>query len=198
MARYTGPKWKISRREGASVYGDEKWKKRPTLPGQHPTSMKRPSNYAIQLREKQKVKRMYGLLEKQFRGVYQKATAATGNTGTRLLQLLEMRLDNVVYRLGFAKTRNQARQMVTHAHVKVNDKKVNIPSYIVKVGDQIMIKGAEKKDNCVALIKLETKNAKVPLWLSRVSEGGEIKSVPTREMMDPTIKEQLIVEFYSR
>src|SRR5688572_13755901 len=110
MARYTGPKWRISRREGADVFGDEKWRKRSTLPGQHTVSMKRPSNYAIQLREKQKVKRMYGMLEKQFRNVYKKATAATGNTGTRLLQLLEMRLDNVVYKLGFAKTRNQARQ----------------------------------------------------------------------------------------
>ena len=198
MARYTGPKWRISRRENASVFGDEQWKKRQSLPGQHPTSMRRPSNYNIQLREKQKVKRTYGLMEKQFRNLYSKATAELGNTGTRLLQLLELRLDNVLYRLGFGSTRDQARQMVSHGHVKVNGKKVNIPSYTVSVGDEVSVKGTDKRDSWTTLVRLDNKDSKVPGWLSGTKEGGEVKSVPTREMIDPTIKEQLIVEFYSR
>ena len=198
MARYTGPKWRISRRENASVFGDEKWKKRQTLPGQHGTSMRRPSNYNIQLREKQKVKRTYGLMEKQFRNLYSKATAELGNTGTRLLQLLELRLDNVLYRLGFGATRDQARQMVSHGHVKVNGKKLNIPSYTVVVGDEISVKGIDKKESWVSIVRESNKGNKVPGWLSSSKEGGEVKSVPTREMIDPSIREQLIVEFYSR
>jgi len=198
MARYTGPKWRISRRENASVFGDEKWKKRQTLPGQHGTSMRRPSNYNIQLREKQKVKRTYGLLEKQFRNLYSKATAELGNTGTRLLQLLELRLDNVLYRLGFGATRDQARQMVSHGHIRVNGKKLNIPSYTVVVGDEITVKGTDKKESWVSIVRESNKGNKVPGWLSSSKDGGEVKSVPTREMIDPSIREQLIVEFYSR
>ncbi len=198
MARYTGPKWRISRRENASVFDDDDWKKRPTLPGQHPMSMKRPSNYAVQLREKQKVKRMYGLLEKQFSNVYVAATRAVGNTGTRLLQLLELRLDNVIYRLGLAKTRNQARQLVTHGHVLVNGKKLDIPSYTVKVGDTVELIASLQKAEWMKVVKEEVKNRKAPEWLNKLTYGGEVKSIPTREMIDSTIKEQLIVEFYSK
>ena len=198
MARYTGPKWRISRRENASVYGDEDWRKRPTLPGQHPVSRKRPSDYSIQFREKQKVKRMYGMLERQFRRFYSMATASKGNTATRLLQLLELRLDNAVYKLGFAKTRNQARQMVTHGNILINGKKVDIPSYIVNVGEEIELKKKIADKEWIKIVKEETKERKIPKWLKRLKNGGEIIAEPTREMMDPSIKESLIVEFYSR
>lgn len=126
--RYTGPKWRINRRENAQVLGsNDKWRRRPTLPGQFPTLKKRPSEYAEQFREKQKVKRMYGMSERQFKKFYKLALKSSGNTGTRFLQLLELRLDNVVYRLGFAKTRAQARQIVTHGHVVLNGKKTQYP-----------------------------------------------------------------------
>lgn len=194
MARYTGPKWKISRRENADVYGSDKWRRRQTLPGVHPVSRGRPSGYAIQFREKQKVKRMYGLLEKQFRRVYEKASKETGNTGTRLLQLLEMRLDNVVYKMGLAKSRNQARQFVTHGHITVDGKKLDIPSAIVKVGSSIDYDERFAKTDVAKLIKAENKKLEVPAWL----DGGQVKSVPTRDMLDQSIKEQLIVEYYSR
>ena len=155
MARYTGPKRKLERRENATLFGSEAWKKRPTPPGQHGNSRRsRPSAYAIQFREKQKVKRTYGLLEKQFKGIYLKAKKSTGNTGLRLLQLLELRLDNVVYRLGMAKTRMQARQIVNHGHVQVNGKKVDIPSFLCSVGDKITFKAAfEKKSELPKLSK---------------------------------------------
>jgi small subunit ribosomal protein S4 len=198
MARYTGPKWRISRRENASVFGDEKWRKRPTLPGQHPVSRKRPTNYAIQFREKQKVKRMYGMLEKQMRRFYETATKSKGNTATRLLQLLELRLDNVVYRLGFAMTRDQARQIVNHGHVKVNGKKVDIPSYIASVGDSIEIKDKITDAEWMKVVEAEITDRKTPQWLNKLKKGGEVQSEPTRKMMDPSIKESLIVEFYSR
>jgi len=194
MARYTGPKWKISRRENADVFGNEKWRKRPVPPGVHPIGRGRPSEYAIQFREKQKVKRMYGLLEKQFRLTYFRASKATGNTGTRLLQLLELRLDNVVYRLGLAKSRNQARQFVTHGHVAVNGEKTDIPSYTVSVGDEISYSSRFNKREISKLIKAENKKAEVPAWLG----DGKIKSVPTRDMLDQSIKERLIIELYSR
>lgn len=195
MARYTGPKWKISRRENADVFGDEKWRKRPFPPGQHGNSRRgRMSNFAVQLREKQKVKRMYGLLEKQFRNLYKQAVKATGNTGTRLLQLLELRLDNVVYQMGLAKTRNQARQFVTHGHIRVNGEKVSIPSFSVKVGDVIEYKPKFAKSEITKIIKEENKQWQTPAWI----QGTTVKSLPTRDMMDQSIKEQLIIEFYSR
>ncbi|KXK26204.1 MAG: 30S ribosomal protein S4 [candidate division WS6 bacterium OLB20] len=194
MARYTGPKWKISRRENADVYGSEKWRRRPTAPGEHPVSRGRPSEYAVQFREKQKVKRSYGLLEKQFRNLYKEAIRRKGNTGTTLLQLLEMRLDNVVYRLGLAKTRNQARQFVTHGHITVNGQKVDIPSAQVSVGDEISYSARMAKSDIAKLIKAENKGMQIPQWLL----GGQVKSVPTRDMMDQSIREQLIIELYSR
>lgn len=194
MARYTGPKWKISRRENADVFGSDKWRKRPTAPGDHPVSRGRPSEYAVQFREKQKVKRSYGMLEKQFRNLYTEAVRRKGNTGTILLQLLELRLDNVVYRLGLAKTRNQARQFVTHGHITVNGKKVDIPSYSVSVGDEISYSAKLAKSDIAKLIKAENKGMQIPQWLA----GGQVKSVPTRDMMDQSIREQLIIELYSR
>ena len=137
---------------------------------------------------------MYGLLEKQFRLTYFRASKATGNTGTRLLQLLELRLDNVVYRLGLAKSRNQARQFVTHGHVAVNGEKTDIPSYTVSVGDEISYSTRFNKREISKLIKAENKKAEVPAWLG----DGKIKSVPTRDMLDQSIKERLIIELYSR
>jgi len=196
MARYTGPKWKISRRENYDVFGNNKWRKRPTLPGVHPVSKGRPSNYAIQFREKQKVKRMYGMLEKQFRKVYQTASKATGNTGVRFLQLLELRLDNIVYKLGLAKSIMQARQFVTHGHIIVNGTKQTIPSMTLKVNDIVEYEPKFGKGEFVSMIKAEAKANKViiPAWL----ENNKVAVLPTREMIDQGIREQLIVELYSR
>jgi small subunit ribosomal protein S4 len=196
MARYTGPKWKISRRENYDVFGSNKWRKRPTLPGVHPVSKGRPSNYAIQFREKQKLKRMFGMLERQFRKTYQNASKATGNTGLRLLQLLELRLDNVVYKMGFARSIMQARQIVSHRHVLVNGKKVNIPSMTMKINDTVELDPKFAKGEVATMIKAETKGMKqsIPLWL----RDGKVSSIPTREMMDQGVREQLVVELYSR
>lgn len=198
MARYTGPKRKLERRENATLFGNENWKKRPTPPGQHGASRSRPSAYAIQFREKQKVKRMYGVLEKQFVNLYKKAVKFKGNTGLRILQLLELRLDNVIYRLGFAKTRNQARQIVTHGHVTINSKKVNIPSYQCKAGEVIGIKVKSLNSEMIKIIKVETKANKTPKWITQMSDGGEIVEEPKRDDIDRSINEQQIVEFYSR
>lgn len=196
MARYTGPKWKISRRENYDVFGNSKWRKRPTLPGVHPTSKGRPSNYAIQFREKQKLKRMYGMLEKQFRNVYVKASKSEGNTGLRLLQLLELRLDNVVYKLGLAKSIMQARQFVSHGHITVNGKKQTIPSITLKVNDVVEYDGKFAKGEMATLITAESKAVKpvIPAYL----ENGKIVMEPTREMIDEGIREQLVIELYSR
>ena len=196
MARYTGPKWKISRRENYDVFGSTKWRKRSTLPGVHPVSKGRPSNYSIQFREKQKLKRMYGLLEKQFKNIYTKARKDKGNTGLRFLQLLELRLDNVVYKLGLAKSIMQARQFVSHRHVTVNGKKINIPSYTLKINDVVEFDGKFAKGEMASLIKNESKAMKaiVPAYL----ENNKISMLPTREMIDQGIREQLVIELYSR
>jgi len=194
MARYRGPKWKISRRENADVFGDDKWRKRSYPPGEHSTSRGRPSQYAIQFREKQKVKRMYGMLEKQFRSLYKKASKSKGNTGTRLLQLLELRLDNIVYKLGMANTRNQARQFVTHGHITVNGKKLDIPSYSVSVDDIIGYGVKFGKSDIAKVIQAENKTRQKEEWLA----GGKVISLPVRDMMDQSIKEKYIIEFYSR
>jgi len=196
MARYTGPKWKISRRENYDVFGNSKWRKRPTLPGVHPTSKGRPSNYSIQFREKQKLKRMYGMLEKQFRNVYVKATKSEGNTGLRFLQLLELRLDNVVYKLGLAKSIMQARQFVGHGHITVNGKKQTIPSLALKVNDVVEYNAKFANGEMAKLITQDTKAVKpvIPAYL----ENGKIVMEPTREMIDEGIREQLVIELYSR
>ncbi len=197
--RYTGPKWRINRRENATVLtSSEKWKKRSTLPGQFSTLKKRPSDYAIQFREKQKVKRTYGMTEKQFRRFYNLATKSGGNTSTKLLQLLELRLDNVLYRLGFGLTRAQARQFVTHAHVKLNNKKHNIPSTILKPGDEIEFSKKLTESPIFKEVTSLNKSVKAPTWLEKLSKGGKVIAEPTRDEMDPSIKERLIIELYSR
>lgn len=198
MARYTGPKRRLERREGTSLFGSEAWKKRPTQPGQHPIQRSRPSEYAIQFREKQKVKRIYGLLEKQFRRVISTALKSTGNSGTILLQELELRLDNIVYRMGFAKTRMQARQFVNHGHVLVNGKKVSIPSYRVNIGDKIELKKKLTDSDAAKARAEELKETKVPGWLSGSKNKGEVLEIPKRSELDQSINERLIIEFYSR
>jgi small subunit ribosomal protein S4 len=198
MARYTGPKWKINRRENATVLGStENWKRRTSAPGQH-GSRGRLSVYGEQFREKQKVKRMYGMQERQFRRFYKLALKATGNTGTRLLQLLELRLDNVLYRLGFASTRAQARQMVTHGHVVLNGSKHNVPSTILNPGDEIAFKDKTAGSAMFKEKKEELKSLPTPEWLNKLAKGGKVKAIPTREMMEPSIREILIVELYSK
>jgi small subunit ribosomal protein S4 len=175
--------------------------RRQTAPGQH--GNRRPgkaTDYGAQLREKQKVKRSYGLLEKQFRALFEKAERMKGVTGGNLLILLERRLDNAVYRLGFAQSRAQARQMVTHGHFLVNDRKVNIPSYLIKPGDVVKLRA---KSQNFAFVKdsLDTVGRRgVPSWmdLDRDSFSGRVKELPTREELPPTINEQLIVELYSK
>lgn len=197
--RYTGPKWRINRREQSTVLGsNEKWKRRPSLPGQFPILKKRPSDYAIQFREKQKVKRMYGMNETQFKKFYAQALKSTGNTSTRLLQLLELRLDNVIYQLGYAHTRTQARQFVTHGHVRLNGKKHNIPSTIVKPGDEISFKDAFVSSTVFNEVSQLNKTRKTPTWLNKLANGGKVEAEPTRDQIDPTIKERLIIELYSR
>ncbi len=198
MARDLEPKWKKCRREKYSLFNNDKWKRRPTFPGEHPASVSRPSSYAIRFREKQKVKRIYGILEKQFKRLFELASKMEGNTGVNLLRLLEMRLDNVVYRLGLAVSRMQARQMVRHGHVVVNGSKIDIPSYILKVGDEIYLKEKVKKSEFGKMIIEDSKKVKTPRWLMKLAGGGKIVSEPKREMMDRGINEQLIVEFYSR
>jgi small subunit ribosomal protein S4 len=196
MARYTGPKWRISRRENYDVFGDPSWRRRNSLPGQHGTSKGRASNYALQFREKQKVKRMYGMLEKQFHKVYVTASKSTGNTGLRMLQLLELRLDNVVYKMGLGKSINQARQFVSHGLITVNSKKVDIPSYTTKVGDVIEYKVKFAKSTTANMISTENKATKrqLPKWL----ENGKVNMLPTRDMIDQGIREKMIIELYSR
>ncbi|MDD3647365.1 MAG: 30S ribosomal protein S4 [Candidatus Dojkabacteria bacterium] len=198
MARDLSPKWKRCRREKYSLFDDDKWKKRPTLPGQHGVSTSRPSSYAIRFREKQKLKRIYGLLERQFKRFFKIAGESEGNTGTRLLQLLELRLDNLVYRLGLAPTRSAARQLVNHGHITVNGKKVSIPSYIGKVGDEIYLKTQSQKKEFTKILAEGSKKTKVPAWLSRLAGGGRIKMEPSREMIDKGINEGYVVEYYSR
>lgn len=198
MARYTGPKRRLERREGMTLFGTDKWRRRPTLPGQHPTQRSRPSEYAVQFREKQKLKRIYGLQEKQFSSTVKSATKALGNSGTVLLQNLELRLDNVIYRLGVAKTRMQARQFVNHGHVLVNEKKVSIPSYKVEVGDKIEIKSKLTDGDSAKARMEELKDAVVPTWLEQNKKGGKVVGVPKRAELDQSINERLIIEYYSR
>lgn len=198
MARDLTPKWKRCRREKYSLFDNDDWKKRPTFPGEHPTSSRRPSEYAVRFREKQKVKRMYGLLERQFKRFFKQASKSEGNTGTRLLQLLEMRLDNVVYRLGLALTRRAARQLVNHGHVTVNGGKVDIPSYITKVGDEVYLKPGSQKKEFAKILAEEAKKYKTPSWLDKLANGGKVKMEPAREMIDKGINENYVVEYYSR
>jgi small subunit ribosomal protein S4 len=199
MARYTGPKDRLSRREGFDLFGKGAKLTRLTVPpGVHgPKGVRRLSQYGRQLREKQKVKRLYGVLERQFKRYVETALKSKGNTGDALLSILERRLDNVVYRLGFAPTRPGARQLVSHKHILVNGKKVNIPSYQVKVGETIALDSTAMQ---IPVIKrlLEIKNPKIPAWLARKAAAGKVKKLPSAEDVVEPISMQDIVEFYSR
>jgi len=200
MAKYNGPKDRLSRREGIDLFGKgAKLTRLNILPGVHGPKgvMKTPSQYGKQLREKQKVKRLYGVLEKQFRIYVDKALKSTGNTGEALLVLLEKRLDNVVYRLGFAVNRPMARQMVSHRHVLVNGKKLNIPSYQVKVGDVVSLAPKISENSNVKRL-VSDEEYDLPVWLERKSIVGNIKSEPKRSDITEIVSEQDIVEFYSR
>jgi len=203
MARYTGPRVRISRRFGIPIFGPSKYLERRNYgPGVHgPKSARRKhTDYGLGLIEKQKLRFFYGLMEKQFRGVYQKALQRRGVTGEQMLQILETRLDNVVYHLGFANSRAAARQMVSHGHIQVNGRKVNIPSYALKVNDVITV-----KNNNVSR-QLGTKGFEVstsrvvPDWLSLSKEEfkGVVMRIPTRDEINPIANEQAVVEFYSR
>ena len=202
MARYTGPASRVCRRLGECICNKKKCTigKRAFPPGQHGQNRIKMTDYGIQLREKQKVKKMYGLVEKQFRVTFDKASRAKGVTGEKLLELLERRLDNVVFRLGFASTRRQARQWVGHGHVKVNGRKVGVPSYAVRVNDVVEI-----KDNTVSR-QMATKNLEistsraVPDWLLLNKEAfkGTVLRIPSRDEIQPIANEQAVVEFYSR
>lgn len=201
MARYTGPKRRLSRRVSLPLFGkDEEFltRKGAIPPGQHGVSRRKPSDYALQLREKQKAKWMYGILERQFRRYFEEASRVKGATGEALLQHLETRLDNVVFRLGLAKSRNQARQFVSHGKVLVNGKKVNIPSYPVKSGDEVSLAKVMYENPHVKEALEAVKPEDLPAWLKRKATTGRVEKVPSREEITTPIEEQLIVEFYSR
>ncbi len=200
MARYTGPKDKLSRREGVDLFGKGAKLTRLNIPpGVHgPKGLtKSQSQFGRQLREKQKVKRMYGLMEKQFKKYVEKALKSKGNTGEALLVELERRLDNVVYRLGFANTRAMARQLVSHRHIEVNGKRVNIASYQAKIGDLVSL--VAKAVNNVNIKKvLDNEDHTLPPWLERKATVGKILRLPVREDIKEDVSESDIVEFYSR
>lgn len=208
MARYTGPVCKLCRREGTKLYlkgerclsGKCAFDRRPTPPGQHGVSRRQTKEYGLQLREKQKVKRYYGVLETQFRNYFEKASKLEGMTGPNLLTLLERRLDNVVYRIGLAESRKEARQLVLHGHFRINGKKVNVPSQLVKVGDVITLaeKSRSKEKFKTLIDKLDTRIS--PKWLEvdREHISAKVLALPTREDIDFPFEEHLIVELYSK
>ncbi|MBM3364202.1 MAG: 30S ribosomal protein S4 [Burkholderiaceae bacterium] len=207
MARYIGPKAKLSRREGTDLFlksarrSLESKCKLDSKPGQHGrTSGARTSDYGNQLREKQKVKRMYGVLERQFRRYFAEADRRKGNTGETLLQLLESRLDNVVYRLGFASTRAEARQLVSHKAIVVNGHVVNIPSYSVRVGDVVAVREKAKKQVRIAEALSLAEQSGFPMWVSVDAKKmeGSLKTLPDRSDYNQEVNESLIVELYSR
>lgn len=208
MARYCRSVCRLCRREGEKLFlkGDRCYtnkcaiEKREGQPGQHAKSRGKFSEYKVQLREKQKIKRMYGLLEKQFRGVFHFADRMKGVTGTNLLRLLESRLDNMVYRSGFASSRAQARQLVTHGHILVNGKKINIPSYKLKPGDVLSIKEKSKEATKIQESLVQVEARKVPDWieLQKADMQAVIRDLPTRDQLTHPMKEQLVVELYSK
>ena len=209
MARYVGPVCRLCRREGMKLFlkGERCYtekcaiEKRNFPPGQHGKTRKaKLAGYGLQLREKQKVKRIYGVLEDQFRRYFETAERARGITGVTLLQLLERRLDNVVYRLGLATSRPQARQLVRHGHFLVNGKKVDIPSYSVEEGDVITVLSRSQKNSTIEHAMEEVKGRGIPDWLSfdPGSISGRVVSTPTREQINLPVQEQLIVELYSK
>ena len=201
MARYTGPKSKIARKFGEAIYGEDKvLAKKNYPPGQHGVNKRRKtSEYGTQLREKQKAKYTYGVLEKQFRNLFKKATRTKGVKGEVLLQLLEARLDNVVYRLGIAPTRSAARQLVLHRHITVDGQVVNIPSYSVTPGEFVAVREKSKSLEVIADSLAGFNHAKYP-WIEwdESAKGGKVLHTPQREDIPENIKEQLIVELYSK
>jgi small subunit ribosomal protein S4 len=202
MARYIGPSTRISRRFGQFILGSGKaFERRNFPPGQHgPKSRRKMSEYAVGLNEKQKARYIYGLLERQFRRVFAVAKQERGVTGERFLQLLETRLDSVVYHLGFTKTRAAARQFVNHGHVRVNGHKVDISSFNVKPGDEVEVKPAASSRQIATHGLEENRLRNVPGWLSLNAENlkATVVRLPVRDEMEPSINEQLIVEYYSR
>ncbi len=201
MARYTGPLTKKSRRLGVDLIGEDKaYERRPYPPGQHGRGRQKESEYRLQLHEKQKARYTYGVLEKQFRRYYDEANRRQGRTGDILLQLLEARLDNVVYRAGFARTRRHARQLVGHGHFLVNGKKVNVPSYQVAIHDVIDVKD-KSKETTPFIIARETHGERpVPAWLEVIPNAMRVlvHQLPSRQQIDTPVQEQFIVEYYSK
>jgi small subunit ribosomal protein S4 len=207
VARYLGPKAKLSRREGTDLFLKSARRsiadkaKFDSKPGQHGrTSGARTSDYGTQLREKQKVKRMYGVLEKQFRRYFEEADRRKGNTGSNLLALLECRLDNVVYRMGFGSTRAESRQLVSHKAILVNGKAVNIPSFMVKIGDLVAVREKSSKQNRVLESLQLAQQVGMPAWVDVKVEKAEgtFKAIPDRDQFAADVNESLIVELYSR
>ena len=209
MARYTGESCRICRREGEKLflkgsrcYTDKcALTRRAYAPGQHGQKRKKQSEYGVQLREKQKAKSFYGVLESQFRKYFEEAARSKEITGTRLLQILESRLDNVIYRLGLATSRAQARQLVRHGHFEVNGVKVNIPSYLTKVGDVVKVRESSANSEIFKQIIEANENGRpVPTWLESnlADKTGKIVALPTREEIDLPVQEHLIVELYSK
>ncbi len=209
MARYTGPVCRICRREGLKLFlkGERCYTekcaqtRRPYPPGQHGQARIKLSEYAVRLREKQKVRKMYGLVEKQFRKYYFAATRRKGSTGEEMLGLLESRLDNAVHRMGFAFTRSEARQLVKHNHFLVNGKRVNIPSYVLKAGDKVEVRESSRKINNIVASLAAVEKRPMLSWieLDKANFAAVFKAFPVREELnEPAIKEQLIVEYYSR
>ena len=208
MARYTGPKFRLDRREGTNLFLKGKRsaspkhpieKKGAVPPGQHGQRLlrRKRSDFGAQLREKQKVKRTYGVLERQFKRYFEEASKEKGNTGVALLQILETRLDNVVYRFGFAASRAAARQLVNHGHIRVNNEKVDIPSFNVKPGDVVTL--SEKVQKLPAVTEsLTLKGDLLPPWLERTALVGKVSKLPAAEDLEGLANEQLIVEYYSR
>ena len=209
MARYVGPVCRLCRREGMKLflkgercYGEKcAIERRNVPPGQHGKGRRaKLQGYGLQLREKQRVKRMYGVLEHQFRRYFKEADRRKGITGETLLQLLESRLDNVVYRLGFATSRSQARQLVRHGHFTVNGRRADIPSYSLRAGDEVSVKSKSSKNPAIQYAIEEVKGRGIPEWLEVDAEGrtGRLSAIPTREQLNLPVQEQLNVELYSK
>ena len=208
MARYTGPACKLCRREGTKLFlkgerclsGKCALERRHTAPGQHGAATKKYREYGLQLREKQKAKRYYGVLEGQFRSYFEKADKQEGITGENLLILLERRLDNVVYRMGMASSRREARQLVLHSHVRLNGKKVSVPSILVKAGDVISVREESKKSVRIKELIDGMTNHTVPKWLDVNTDAATatVVALPQRDDVDQAFEEQLIVELYSK
>ncbi|HET7181638.1 MAG TPA: 30S ribosomal protein S4 [Candidatus Limnocylindrales bacterium] len=208
MARYTESVCRLCRREGAKLFlkGTRcytkkcSFERRPTPPGQHGVRRRKMGEYGIQLREKQKVRRVYGVLERQFRNYYNEAESHTGVTGEALLQLLETRLDNVVFRLGFASSRAQARQLVAHRHFAVNGTPTNVASYAMRPGDRVEVRESHRSREPFKIVKETLKGHQAPEWLSldAAKLAGSVSTLPRRDQMPLDLSEQLVVEYYSR